>query len=150
MIRVETSVHIDRPSEEVFAFTANFENNPLWQSGQVEARFTSEGPLHVGSTYDQVAKFLGRQIASTFEVVEYMPGRRVKASSTSGSFPITFTRMVEAAGGGADVSAVIEGDSGGFFKLAEPLLGRMVQRSVEADYRNLKQLMEREGDNDGR
>jgi uncharacterized membrane protein len=142
MIRVETSVHIDRPSDEVFAFISNFENNPQWQSGQIEARFTSDGPLRVGSTYDQVAKFLGRRIISTFEVLEYEPGRRVKASSTSGSFPITFTRMVEPAGDGADVSAVIEGDSSGFFKLAEPLLARMVQRSVDTDYRNLKNIME--------
>lgn len=142
MIRVETSVHIDRPSEEVFAFIANFENNPLWQSGQVEARFTSEGPLRVGSTYDQVAKFLGRQIVSTFEVLEYEPGRMVKAASTEGSFPITFTRMVEPAGDGAAVSAVIEGDASGFFKLAEPLLARMVQRSVDSDYGNLKRIME--------
>ena len=144
MIRVETSVHIDRPSDEVFAFISNFENNPLWQSGQIEARFTSEGPLQVGSTYDQVAKFLGRQIVSTFEVLEYEPGRKVKATSIAGSFPITFTRMVEPAGGGANVSAVVEGDSSGFFKLAEPLLARMVQRSVEMDYRNLKRIMERD------
>ena len=74
MIRVETSVHINRPGDEVFAFISNFENNPLWQSGQVEARFASEGPLRVGSTYDQVAKFLGRRIESTFEVLEYEPG----------------------------------------------------------------------------
>lgn len=144
MIRVETSVHVNRPAEEVFGFIANFENNPRWQSGQVEARFTSDGPLRVGSTYDQVAKFLGRRIISTFEVVEYEPGRMIKASSTAGSFPITFTRMVEAAGDGAHVSAVIEGDASGFFKLAEPLLARMVQRSVEADYRNLKRLLEEE------
>ena len=109
MIRVETSVHIKRPSDEVFAFISNFENNPLWQSGQIEARFTSDGPLGVGSTYDQVAKFLGRQIVSAFEVLEYEPGRRIKASSTSGSFPITFTRVVEPVDGGAQVSAVVDG-----------------------------------------
>ena len=144
MIRVETSVHIGRPSDEVFAFISNFENNPLWQSGQIKARFTSDGPLGVGSTYDQVAKFLGRQIVSTFEVLEYEPGRRIKASSTSGSFPITFTRVVESVDGGAQVSAVVEGDSSGFFRLAEPIMARMVQRSVEMDYRNLKRLMESE------
>lgn len=144
MLRVETIVHINRGSDEVFAFISNFENNPLWQSGQVEARFTSEGPLRVGSTYDQVAKFLGRRIESTFEVLAYEPGWKVKAASTSGSFPITFTRMVEARDGGAKVSAVIEGDASGFFKLAEPLLARMVQRSVDADYRNLKRIMESE------
>jgi len=142
MIRVETKVEINRPSEEVFAFISNFENNPKWQSGQLEARFTSEGPLGVGSTYDQVAKFLGRRIVSTFEVLEYESNRKVKASSTSGSFPITFTRLVKPIDGGTEVQAIIEGDATGFFKLAQPLLGRMVQRSVDSDYKNLKRIME--------
>jgi len=72
-----------RPSDEVFAYIANFENNPQWQSGQIEARFTSEGPLQVGSTYDQVATFMGRRIVSTFEVLEYEPNRKVKVSSVA-------------------------------------------------------------------
>jgi uncharacterized membrane protein len=143
MLKVETTVQIERPSEEVFAYISNFENNPKWQSGQLEAQFTSEGPLRVGSTYDQVAKFLGRRVVNTFEVLEYEPNRKVKASSTSGSFPITFTRMVKPRDGGAEVTAIIEGDASGFFKLAEPLLARMVQRSVDSDYRTLKRLMER-------
>ncbi len=145
MIRVVTGVQIDKPSDEVFAFISNFENNPKWQSGQLEARFSSEGPLRVGSTYDQVAKFLGRRIESSFEVLEYEPNRTVKASSTGGSFPITFTRMVEPHEGGAKVTAIIEGNASGFFKLAEPLLSRMVQRSVDSDYRTLKRVMERGG-----
>jgi hypothetical protein len=41
------------------------------------------------------------------------------------------------------VTAIIEGDASGFFKLAEPLLARMVQRSVVSDYQNLKQILER-------
>ena len=142
MIKVETSVVIARPPNEVFAYISNFENNPQWQSGMQEAKFTSEGPLDVGSTYTQVAKFLGRRIESTFEVIEYQPNRMVKASSTSGSFPITFTRIVEPVGSGTKVTAVVEGDASGFFKLAEPLLARMVQRSVGADYANLKRKLE--------
>ena len=66
----------------------------------------------------------------------------VKASSTSGSFPITFTRMVEPIEGGTKVSAIIEGDSTGFFKLAEPLMKRMVQKSIDNDYANLKKVLE--------
>ena len=142
MIRVETSVVIDRLPDEVFAYISNFENNPKWQSGMQQAKFTSEGPLGVGSTYTQVAKFLGRRIQSTFEVLEYEPERMVKATTTSGSFPITFTRLVEPVEGGTQVAAIIEGDASGFFKLAEPLMARLVQRSVDADYANLKHILE--------
>ena len=83
MIRVESGVKIQRPANEVFAYIANFENNTRWQSGMIEARFTSPGPLAVGSTYAQVASFLGRRIESTFEVVAYEPGRLVKMSKPS-------------------------------------------------------------------
>lgn len=135
-------MEVRRPPAEVFAFISNFENNPKWQSGMVEARFTSEGPLGLGSTYAQVAKFLGRRVESTFEVIAYQPNRMVKATSTSGSFPITFTRIVEPLADGAKVSAIVEGDASGFFKLAEPILARMVHRSIEADYANLKAILE--------
>ena len=142
MIQVEASVVISRPPEEVFAYISNFENNPRWQGGMKEARFTSQGPLGVGSTYAQVATFLGRRVESTFEVVDYQPNRLIKATSTSGSFPITFTRIVEPVDHGTKVSAIVEGDAAGFFKLAQPLLARMVQRSVDADYTNLKDILE--------
>lgn len=144
MIIVETSVHIDRHPDEVFDFISNFENNPKWQSGMVSAKFASQGPLRIGSTYSQEAKFLGRPVISEFEVIEFEPNRMIKAASTLGSFPITFTRMVEPHKNGTLVSAVVEGDASGFFKLAELLLRRMVQRSVEGDYRNLKQILENE------
>jgi uncharacterized membrane protein len=142
MIRVEVNVLIKRPVEEVFSFISNFENNPVWQSGIKEAGITSAGPLSVGTTYAQVSKFLGRQIDTTFEVIEYEPNRKIKARSTSGSFPIQFMRSVEPAEGGTKVHAVIEGDASGFFKLAEPILSRMTQKQIEADYATLKDLLE--------
>ncbi len=142
MIRVESSVIIERQPNEVFDYLTNFENNPLWQSGMKEAHFTSEGTLDVGSTYSQIARFLGRRIESNFVVVAYEPGRMVKISSTSGSFPITVTRSVESADLGTKVRAIVEGDATGFFRLAEPIMRRMVQRSVDGDYARLKELLE--------
>jgi carbon monoxide dehydrogenase subunit G len=121
-MRVEVSVTIQRPLEDVFAYITNFENNPRWQSGMQECRFTSEPPLRVGSTYKQVARFLGQRIESTFEVLEYEPNRMIRFHSTSGTFPIRIMRAVEPAGNGTKVTAVIEGDPGGLLKLAAPLV----------------------------
>jgi hypothetical protein len=45
----------------------------------VEARYITNGEMKVCSKYVQVAKFLGRQINSTFEVIEYIPYKLVKA-----------------------------------------------------------------------
>jgi hypothetical protein len=88
---------------------------------------------------------MGRRVDSTFEVVEYSPGGMVKAKSISGSFPITFTRSVEAArGGGTKVTAIVEGDATGFVRIAGPILSWMVKRSIESDYRNLKRILEKQ------
>jgi carbon monoxide dehydrogenase subunit G len=137
VVEVTTSVEVAADPDVVFAYISDAENNPQWQSGMVSAQWTSDGPIGVGSTYDQVATFLGRRIESTFEVVSFEQGRKIRASSTGGSFPITFTRTVEAAGSGSLVTAVITGDASGFFRLAEPLLRSMVQRSVTRDYETL-------------
>lgn len=142
MIRIESSVWIHRSPEEVFAYITNFEDNPNWQSGMIEARFTSDPPLAVDSTYTQVAKFMGRRVDSEFVVVAYEPGRMVKITTTSGSFPITVTRSVEASESGSLVKAIVEGDASGFFKIAEPFMRRMVKRSVDSDYKRLKLLLE--------
>ncbi len=137
-MEVTTNVDVAAPPGEVFAYLSDMENNPKWQSGMVSARWTSDGPIGVGSTYDQVATFLRRKIESTFEVEAYEPGRMIRASSTASSFPITFTRMVEPIDSGTKVTAIITGEASGFFKIAEPILRRMVQRSVDGDYRNLR------------
>jgi uncharacterized protein YndB with AHSA1/START domain len=143
VIQVVASINIRRSPEEVFAYLSNFENNPKWQSGMISARFTSSGPLQVGSTYSQEAKFLGRPVISEFEVVEYVPVKKIKITSTSGTFPITVTRLVEPDGeGGSQVSAVVEGDASGVYRLAEPMMKLMVQRSVQGDYERLKSVLE--------
>jgi len=142
MIKTETRIVVYLPSQQVFAYISDFENNLYWQSGMVECKFTSPSRFGLGATYTQVAKFLGRQVRSTFEVVGYEAGHLVKAASTSGSFPITITRIVEPGEGGCIVTAIVEGDSSGYFKLAEPVMARLVQRSMEADYARLKLLLE--------
>jgi Polyketide cyclase / dehydrase and lipid transport len=144
MLRVDVVITVNRSTDDVFAFISDFENNPKWQDGMQKCTFTSPPPLGVGSTYDQEAKFLGRPILSTFKVIAYEPGRMVKATTTSSSFPITFTRMVEPEGDGARVTAVIEGDASGFFRIATPLMRWMVNRSINKDYAKLKQLLEAE------
>ncbi|OZM56686.1 hypothetical protein CIB95_10710 [Lottiidibacillus patelloidae] len=142
MINVQSEVFINKDYKDVFSYIANFENNPLWQGGMISAKFTSEGPINVGSEYDQVAKFLGKQIVSKFRVVEYIENNKIKIESISGSFPIVVTRSVEPVDGGTKVSALVQGDSSGFFKIAEPIMKYMVSNSVKGDYKKLKKLLE--------
>ena len=140
---VTVSVDVGRRPEEVFAYVSDFENNPRWQKGMRSCRWTSPPPHGRGSTYDQVARFLGRDVVSSFEVVEHDPGRQVKITSTAGPFPITETRIVEPLDGGRTrLTAVVEGDASRFFKMAGSALRPLVARSVQGDYERLRDGLE--------
>lgn len=142
-MRLESAVEIDRPADEVFAVVSDFSRNPEWQGGMKSAQWTTEPPLRVGSTYEQVARFLGRDVVTTFEVVGYEEGRSVTIESRQSSFPITVTRAVESLGPDRSrVSAVITGRPGRFFRLFGPLLRMMAERSVRQDYQRLRRLLE--------
>src|SRR5687767_14565419 len=139
---ITVGVDVGRPANDAFAFVADFENNPRWQRGMRSCRWTSPPPHGVASTYDQTARFLGRDVVSSCRVVEQLPGRRLRSTSRSGPFPIAETRTVGPLGEGrAHVAAIVEGDAGGFFRIAGPVLRALVARSVRGDYARLKRLL---------
>jgi uncharacterized membrane protein len=143
VITVTADVDIDRPLPEVFAFLEDVENNPKWLQGMKSCRWTSEPPARVGSTYDQEAAFLGKEIVSSFVITEHQPNKRVTIKTTKSSFPITVTRTTEAvASGRTHVHETVEGDAKGFYRIASPLLRLLVQRNVRRDYGRLKRLLE--------
>ena len=144
-IREELSVVIDRPIEEVFAFATEPENEPLWQSTSLETEQTSGGPVGVGTTFRNTSKFLGRRIDSTYEVTENEPPRRQCLRITSGPIPGSGCYLFEPAEGGTRFTQRFEAEIGGFFKLAEPLVGRAIRRQMDVDMATLKDLLEAGG-----
>ena len=145
MITVEHSVVINRPIEEVFDFMADIENAPQWRSGLVEVKKLSD-ELVVGAKATEVLQFLGRRMETTYEITEYEPNKKFSFKTTSGPVPMEGGFTVESAEGGTKVTFKIQGEAGGFFKLAEPILARMVRRQVETDHGNLKDLLEARAD----
>ena len=142
MVKVEFSIVINRPVGDVFAVLSNVENNPKWSSGTLEAKKTSAGPIGVGTTWRAAQKVLGQRIETEAEVTEYEPNRRFAVKSKSGPVPVDLRQTFEPVEGGTRVSIAGTLEPGGFFKLAEPLLANMTKRSAEADFANLKDLME--------
>lgn len=142
MAKMEISVVINRPLEEVFAFLSNSENESKWSSGGREVKKTSQGPIGVGTTYRTTLTFLGRRLEGEVEFTEYEPNRSYATKINSGPFPVKNRLTFERVGGGTQVNFTSEFQPGGFFKLAEPLLASMVKRQFEADLANLKDLME--------
>ena len=140
MFRVEHSIVIERPPADVFAYTTDPEKLPEWQSTALEAR--SEGPVRQGAHVTEVRKFLGRRMETDVEVTAYEQDRRFALKAVSGPVPFDFEQTLEPSDGGTNVNVVLEAAPGGFFKLAEPLVERAVRRQMQADYEQLKDILE--------
>jgi uncharacterized protein YndB with AHSA1/START domain len=141
MARMEASVVINRPIDEVFAYVMDAGNWTEW-AGLPEAERTSEGPVGVGTTLRGVSQFLGRRGEWTSEVTEYEPNRKMEQKIIWGPMSIQQSVTCEPVEGGTRFTMVSKGETGGIFKLAEPVVNRMMQRQLESNLANLKDILE--------
>ncbi len=142
MIKQDFTQQINAPVEKVFAFVADFRNNPKWQNGLIESTQTPDGPTQVGTKVKDVRTFLGQKLDSTYEVIEFAPNRKLVFKSTSGPLQFTFTQTFEADSGGTKLGAHVEMEASGFFKLAEGVLANTLKKEFESQAEKLKSLLE--------
>ena len=142
-MRIEESVEINLPPEEVFDYVADPENLPGWSSLVLEVQKETQGELREGDRYTSVAKFLGRRFETPMEVTAHEPPRLHVDRSTGGPFPQEYTFVLEeTAAGGTRLTQAAEGEPGGFFRLVGPLLEVAGRRQFKTDLANLKDLLE--------
>jgi uncharacterized membrane protein len=142
MVRFETTLTIDRPVQEVFAFVRDPETLPQWQAGVIEAETEQVGPLQAGSKVTEVRKFLGKELRSTLQITALDENKTLNLKVLEGPIPFSVHQEFEDLGGSTKITVVGEGEPGGLFKLAEPLVGKAAERQLKADYETLKDLLE--------
>jgi uncharacterized protein YndB with AHSA1/START domain len=141
-MHVEESVQIDRPPQEVFDYVANPENLPVWSSLAIEVKDATM-PLKEGEVFTTIGKFLGRRFETPFQRRTYEPNRRYIDRATGGPIPDQdWTYTFEEIRAGTRLTRAVEGEPGGFFKVADPLIERALKRQVKADLETLKDLLE--------
>ena len=127
---------------KVFAYLTDQEKATIWQSSLLEARFDPDGPMRKGTRITEVRKLLGRRMESTVEVVEFEPQRVFAGRVLSGPVPWIFRYTLEETDGGTRIDVHLEGEPGGFFRLAEPLVVTTVKKQLESDLSTLKEIVE--------
>jgi uncharacterized membrane protein len=142
MVRVEQRVIINRPRSQVFAYTADLNNHPKFRTDLKNIRITSDGPVGKGTTYREVILLFGRQVEADVVITAYEPNKKLAFEVTSGPIPIAGSLTFEPAEGGVNVVFATEVDLADSFRLAEPLLTRMLQKQFETSLTTLKDLLE--------
>jgi uncharacterized protein YndB with AHSA1/START domain len=138
MIKIERTLTIHRPVEEVFAYLCDVEHGPKYISGQREAHKTSTGPMGIGTTFVTSSTLLRR--VATFEVTEYEPDRRIVWKSVSGA-PTTTTWGFQPSGPSTRITFTRVADTHGFFQLPQSLLQERASARVDHDLAALKELL---------
>ena len=141
MATFENTVVIRRPIEEVFGFLADFENIPKWNYAILETHKLSQGPIGVGTIYQQV-RSVPRRSEERFEVTAYNPPRQLEIQGQLGPFPSRLSYALDAIPEGTRITNLVE------LQLRGPdrLLGRVavprVRDAVAANLQKLKDLLE--------
>ena len=145
-MKVEQSVIINLPPEDIFAYMSNLEYLPDWSSVVIFARKISSEEMLIGTTIRCTIRILGRWLDTTFEIVECVPNRYLTFNSITGVAPrLICYRFEPVEGGGTNVSLEeIIYFLGGFLGLTEPVVISVTRRQIAHDLLTLKDLLEAE------
>jgi uncharacterized membrane protein len=143
-MKVEQSVFINLPTEEIFAYVSNLENLADWSSVVISARKISSEEMLIGTTVRCTIRILGRWFETTYEIVECVPSRYLTVKSITSVAPtLTCYRIepVESGGTNVFVEEIIH-FTGGFLGFAETVITRVINRQIANDLQTLKDLLE--------
>ena len=142
-VDVATDIVINRPRPEVAAYAANPDNVPHWYVNIRSVEWKTLPPATVGSQIAFVAQFLGRRLAYTYEIVEWVPDERFVMQTSEGPFPMETTYVWKSTGDGAThMTLRNRGTPSGFSGLIAPFMARAVRSAKKKDLAALKARLE--------
>jgi hypothetical protein len=142
-VDVITRIIIERPREVVAEFASDPSNAPRWYANIKSVEWKTPPPAALGSRVAFVAHFLGRRMAYTYEVVEFVPSLTMVMATTEGPFPMETSYSWESLDQQrTQMTLRNRGNPSGFSKLFSPLMVPAMRRANRKDLARLKALLE--------
>jgi hypothetical protein len=141
-VDVSTEAVIQRPVDEVAAYAADPTHAPAWYANIESVEWETEPPVQVGSRMAFVARFLGRRLAYTYEVVDLVPGERLVMRTAEGPFPMETTYTWVPEGTGTRMTLRNRGEPVGFSKVVAPFMAGAMRRANRKDLAALRTVLE--------
>ena len=142
---VVSTIEIDRPPEDVFAYATDLVRFGEWQKDVVRLELHGGGPLGLGSRFTTTRQLGGVEYKTTQEVTEFSPPSRFAAASVGGPLRAIGTITIEPLDGGARsrFTSTLDFEGRGLGRLVPDGVRRMAAKRAPRSYQNLKELLER-------
>jgi uncharacterized membrane protein len=142
-VDVATEITIACPRAFVSAYAADPDHVPAWYVNIESVEWKTPRPAVVGSKIAFVAHFLGRRLAYTYEIVEFVPNERLIMRTSEGPFPMETSYHWQSLGEQSTrMTLRNRGAPSGFSAWMTPLMSWMMRRANQKDLRRLKHILE--------
>ena len=144
-MRIVASVNIDRPASQVWAYVADYGNDPSWRAAVTQMRPSVPGPAQVGVTTHEWLRLLGMTFRTDAIIDRVEAGRLLEWRAHDRQKQLQGSRLVEPTGPASSrFTEVVEGGLLGLSRPLGPLVAWLLQRQATTDLRRLKNLLETE------
>jgi len=143
MINLDLGTLIDKPVKDVFAFVTNPANMSKWNSAVVSLEQITPGAVGMGTKFKNVGEMMGRRIEGEMEVIAFEPDSKYGFQMNAGPVQVNVTLGFKTVGTGTKLSLNAQGNPGGLFKLAEPVMQGRVKSMMEENLARLKSVLEK-------
>jgi uncharacterized protein YndB with AHSA1/START domain len=135
MIEQKSEVLLEQPPERAFEFFVDFPNEPTWNPDCLVVEKTSAGHVRVGTTFTGRMRRVG-QIKSEIVALDRPSRCSVveRSRGATGTFDLLFTPN----DGGTRVEVTMRLQPRGPMRLAEPLMVRMVEKTLAGLPENMR------------
>jgi len=142
MARIQETIVIARPVNEVFAFMASAKDWPRWHATMLEAEQTSSGDVTVGATFRGVNREMGMRMPWTAEATEYEADRKWGEKIISSGIVYQGSIIFEPLGAGTMLKLDYDLRVGGAMKLLAPVVTASMRRQSKGNLAKLKSILE--------
>jgi uncharacterized protein YndB with AHSA1/START domain len=141
-VDVTTRIEIERTRSAVAPFATDPTNAPRWYANIRDVTWETQPPVAVGSRFRFRARFLGRDLDYTYEVLDLVPDERLVMATTSGPFPMETSYTWVDAPRGTAMTLRNRGEPEGYFRAVASIVSLAMGRANRADLARLKRLLE--------
>jgi carbon monoxide dehydrogenase subunit G len=143
VVRIDFTLAIARPPEDVFERLIDLDRLPDWQESALGS--TADAPLAQGVRVQERRRIMGRDLENELEVTAFEPPRQLTLKALGGPVPFTVDHQLVDDDGSTLLHVVAEAKTGTFMKLAESMLARTAEQEMRRDFDRLKEQLEAEG-----